>query len=189
MSSVKFGYMGIPFSNTEEMSHIFAKQFGFENAEFIPLMCAADTVAELLKGNVDYGVLATRNKFAGEVLESVNALKGHEDEIEIIETGWIPIHHCVFLKREGVEVKKLVSHIQAILQSDNSLKTLYPDAEREECEDTAYAAEMLANGTLSEDCAAVCRRDAGEHYGLYLAHENIEDNKENMTQFSLIKLK
>ena len=188
MSSVKFGYMGIPFSNTEEMSHIFCKQMGIEDAEFVPLMCAADTVSELLKGNVDYGVLATRNKFAGEVAESANALRGH-DEIEIVETGWIPIHHCVFLKNEGAKVKKIVSHIQAILQSDNSLRELYPDAEREECEDTAYAAEMLANGTLPDYCVAVCRKDAGEHYGLYLAHENIEDNKENMTQFSLIRLK
>ena len=83
---------------------------------------------------------------------------------------------------------RLVSHIQALQQSKDNLKRLYPDAVFEECEDTAYAAEMLAAGKLPEGSAAVCRRDAGEHYGLYLANENVEDNKENMTRFSIIKL-
>ena len=52
----------------------------------------------------------------------------------------------------------------------------------------AYAAEMLAVGKLPEGSAAVCRKDAGEHYGLFLANENVEDNPDNMTKFSLVKL-
>jgi prephenate dehydratase len=58
----------------------------------------------------------------------------------------------------------------------------------EECEDTAYAAEMLSEGMLEEGSAAVCRKDAGEHYGLYLDRENVEDREDNMTKFSLVRL-
>ncbi|MBQ8373231.1 MAG: hypothetical protein IJX35_02835, partial [Candidatus Methanomethylophilaceae archaeon] len=32
----------------------------------------------------------------------------------------------------------------------------------------------------------ICRRNAGEMFGLVMIHENIEDNKENMTQFHLL---
>ena len=73
-------------------------------------------------------------------------------------------------------------------QSRKNLEKLYPGAEFVECEDTAYAAEMLAEGKLPAGSAAVCRRDAGEHYGLFLANENVEDNPDNMTRFSLVKL-
>ena len=101
---------------------------------------------------------------------------------------WSPIHHCVFKRKKDDEVTSLVSHIQALMQSENNLKRLYPGAILVECEDTAYAAEMLSKGELPEGSAAVCRRDAGEHYGLYLDNENVEDNKDNMTKFSLVRL-
>ena len=35
----------------------------------------------------------------------------------------------------------------------------------------------------------MCRRDAGEFYGLFMANENVEDQKENMTRFAFLRLK
>lgn len=182
---IRVGYMGIPFSNSAEMSERLAKAIGLEECEHVALMSSAGVVSALMDGSIDYGVLAVCNRFAGPVMETREALEGKP--IESIRMEWTHIHHCVFLKHKDAKVTKLVSHIQALLQSKDNLHRLYPNAEFSECEDTAYAAEMLADGTLSDDCAAVCRRDAGEHYGLYLAHENVEDNKENMTQFSIIR--
>lgn len=184
---VKVGYMGIPLSNSDAMSREFCRDNGIGDAEFVPLVSAKDTVDALLKGEIDYGVLAVENRFAGTVIETRDALKGH-DEITEVDTKWTHIHHCVFKKSPDCQVRKLVSHIQALLQSQNNLKRIYPDAEFVECEDTAYAAEMLADGTLSDDCAAVCRRDAGEFYNLFLDSENVEDNKENMTRFLFVRL-
>ena len=182
---IRIGYMGIPFSNSAEMSQKLADAHGLGESEHVPLMSAKGVVDALMEGSIDYGVLAVTNRFAGTVLESQKAQEGLP--IESLRMEWTPIHHCVFVKGSDVRVTKVVSHVQALLQSRDSLERLYPDAELVECEDTAYAAEMLAEGIIGPECAAVCRKDAGEHYGLTLVHENIEDNKDNMTQFSLIR--
>ena len=179
--------MGIPFSNSEEMARIFSKKFDLRNVELIPLMSAKNVMDALVSREIDYGVLAVENKFAGIVEESRIAKEGVRGLIEL-DLMWSPIHHCVFKRNREDKVTRLVSHIQALLQSQNNLRRLYPDAVMEECEDTAYAAEMLSKGMLPEGSAAVCRRDAGEHYGLFLDNENVEDNKDNMTRFSLVRL-
>ena len=187
VDTVRIGYMGIPLSNSEAMSKEFASNLGLTDYQLAPLMSAKDTVDALLRREIDYGVLATENRFAGIVIETRDALEGH-DNIRTVETRWTHIHHCVFKKDPDCKITKLVSHIQALQQSKGNLRRLYPDAEFVECEDTAYAAEMLAKGMLADDCGAVCRRDAGEFYGLFMDNENVEDNKENMTQFSLVVL-
>lgn len=187
MRQIKVGYMGIPFSNSEEMAMVFSKKFDLRDVELVPLMSARNVMDELVSGRIDYGVLAVENKFAGIVEESRIAKEGVRGLMEL-DLMWSPIHHCVFKKSKDDKVTSLVSHIQALLQSQNSLRRLYPGAEFVECEDTAYAAEMLSKGELPEGSAAVCRRDAGEHYRLYLDNENVEDNKDNMTRFSLVRM-
>ncbi len=184
---IKVGYMGIPFSNSEEMAMVFSKKFDLKEVELIPLMSAKNVIDELVARRIDYGVLAVENKFAGIVEESEIAKKGVRN-LKELDLMWSPIHHCVFKRNKDDKVTKLVSHIQALMQSQNNLRRLYPGAEFIECEDTAYAAEMLSKGELPEGSAAVCRMDAGEHYGLLLDNENVEDNKDNMTKFSLVRL-
>ena len=184
---IRVGYMGIPFSNSEEMAMVFSKKFDLREVELVPLMSARNVIDELVAGRIDYGVLAVENRFAGIVEESRVAKMGVRN-LKELDLMWSPIHHCVFKRNKDDKVLRLVSHIQALLQSQNNLRSLYPGAEFVECEDTAYAAEMLSKGELPEGSAAVCRKDAGEHYGLYLDNENVEDNKENMTRFSLVRL-
>ena len=184
----RIGYMGIPLSNSEHMAKEFSKKFDIGDCELVALMSAKRVIAALVSGEIDYGVLATMNRFAGTVLETSSALKGRYD-IEKIDSMWTPIHHCVFTLNKDVKVTRIVSHIQALLQSEKNLNRLYPDAVWEECEDTAYAAEMLAKGMLPEGSAAVCRKEAGEYYDLHLANENVEDNEGNMTLFSFVRMK
>ena len=185
---VRVGYMGIPHSNSAHMARSFSEGLGLTDYELIPLMSARKVMDALVSGDIDYGVFATMNRYAGTVVETSTVMKNRSD-IETLGSMWTHIHHCVFKRDPEDKVTRLVSHIQALLQSENSLKRLYPDAVWEECDDTAYAAEMLAEGKLSEGSAAVCRRDAGEHYGLFLDSENVEDRKENMTLFAFVRMK
>ena len=46
----------------------------------------------------------------------------------------------------------------------------------------------IARYAVEYDCAVVCRKAAGEHYGLCLLKENIEDRGDNETFFYLISL-
>ena len=74
----RIGYMGIPFSNSEEMSQIFAREMGFDDAEHVPLVTSKDVVDALCNGKVDYGVVAVRNSTAGPVLETQRSLEGKD---------------------------------------------------------------------------------------------------------------
>lgn len=178
--------MGIPFSNSWEMARIFSGRIKEPDAELIPAVTSEGVVKELLKGSSDLGVLAVRNSSAGPVIETEEALEGLD--YRIVSEGDLHIHHCVFTKKPDSEITSVSSHIQALEQCRMSLSELYPGAEQKECSDTAYAAEMLAEGLLPETCAVLCKRSAGEHYGLHLAHENIEDADDNTTHFWLISL-
>lgn len=186
--TVRVAYMGVPGSNSEQAATELAGAMGWDVFALIPKETSRDTVDALDAGEADYGVVASRNVTAGPVLETEESLRGRDD-IEILRALWLPIHHCVFVRHPGTEVRHVASHIQALLQTKDHLASLFPGADRIEVSDTAVAAEMLSDGLLSEDTAVVCRRNAGEMFRLYLLHENIEDMEGNMTEFELLRLK
>ena len=186
--TTRIGYMGIPYSNSEEAALKFAKSKRWNGVVFVPLMSSEGVVRALESGDIDFGVVASSNITAGPVEETETALAG-KDDIEKVCTDSVPIHHCVFAKRVDAEIKAISSHIQALQQTRGNLDRLYPGTERVEVEDTAYAAEMLAAGDLPDTTAVVCRRNAGENYDLVMLHENIEDRSDNMTTFTLLRMK
>ena len=184
-SAIRIAYQGIPGSNSEEASALFAKNQGFLNVEYIPAVHSRGVVELLRRGQADYGVMATRNLIAGSVGESEEALSNFTHRT--VDAQWLPIHHCLFIKRPGQGFDTIASHVQALGQCAQRLKKNYPDKQLLEVEDTAIAARYLADGTLSETTAVLCRKNAGEMFGLTLAAENLEDDSRNMTEFVLIK--
>ena len=179
-------YMGIPGSNSEQAAIDFAEKMGLGDPEMLPRMDSQGTVRAMDEEGAEYGVVAVRNINAGPVIETQEALAGRDD-IECVDSIWVPIHHCVFVLPGTEKVEHVASHIQALLQTAGSLSALFPDADRIEVEDTAVAARYLSEGSLPEGTAAVCRANAGAMFGLEMIHENIEDRKDNMTEFHLLK--
>lgn len=186
--TVRIAYMGIPFSNSEEAAATFARQHGWTETELLPLISSAGVIGALDRNDADFGVVAVSNIAAGPVSETREALRGRQDIITL-DTVTVPIHHCIFIRRESCQINTLVSHPQALMQTAKHLLKIYPDTERLECADTALAAQYLADGTYPDTYAVVCRRNAGEHYGLWLAYENVEDRPDNMTSFDLLQLR
>lgn len=184
--TVTIAYMGIPGSNSEQAAKDFAAKLESDDFTFLPRMDSRGVVSALDDEGADYGVVAVENINAGPVIETREALAGRDD-IESVDSIWVPIHHCVFVKDGCTAVRHVASHIQALLQTASSLSRLFPDADRMEVEDTAVAARYLSEGSLPEDTAVVCRRNAGEMFGLRMIHENIEDRKDNMTEFHLLR--
>ena len=185
--TVTIAYMGIPGSNSEQAAMDFAAEMGWEDYDLLPRVDSRGVIRSMDEEGADYGVVAVANINAGPVIETREALEGRDD-IEFVLSFWVPIHHCVFVK-EGYDgpVRHIASHIQALLQTKGNLERLFPDADRIEVEDTAVAAEYLSEGKLSEDTAVVCRRNAGQMFGLRMIHENIEDRSDNMTEFHLLR--
>ena len=64
---MRIAYQGIPGSNSEAASAVFAANQGFISPEYIPAI-HSQGVTELLNcGAADYGVMATQNLVAGQV--------------------------------------------------------------------------------------------------------------------------
>ncbi len=183
--TVTIAYMGIPGSNSEQAAMDFAAEMGWEDYDLLPRVDSRGVIRSMDEEGADYGVVAVANINAGPVIETREALEGRDD-IEFVKSFWVPIHHCVFVRDGCTMVRHIASHIQALLQTAGNLEKLYPGTDRIEIEDTAIAARYLAEGRLSDDTAVVCRRNAGEMFGLRMVHENIEDRSDNMTEFHLL---
>ena len=185
---MKIGYQGIEGSNSRAAAENMAVRMQWRDVEYVPLVHSQGVVEAMQSGAVDYGVMATYNHRAGIVEETETALKGVS--YEVIAEECLPIHHFMFVKDPAVQhPAAIASHPQALKQCQAHLAQLEPDAKWIELEDTAIGARYLAEGILDPSTAILCRRNAGAAFGLYLLHENCEDDPTNATDFVMISLK
>ena len=186
---IRIGYQGEVGSNNEAAAEIFAEEQGFSKDEYelIPLVESRYVVSYLKANKIDYGVVASRNSVAGPVKETYEAIK--DEYFEFVQTVILPIHHCIFIKQhmEPENIKVVTSHIQALNQTKNNRHIRFPNWEDKETNDTASAARNLSEGIFPDDYAVICRKNAGERYGLKLVCENIEDVRNNRTEFRVYK--
>lgn len=135
------------------------------------------------KGFCEYGVLPIENSTAGSVFEVYDLMKKHK--FSIVRSIKLKVDHCL-ATNIGVElsdVKKVVSHKQALLQCSNYLKNLKVECEIED--NTAIAAKKLKeSGDTS--VAVICSRKCAEEYSLKILDSGIQDSSKNYTRFILI---
>lgn len=185
------GYQGIQGSNSEAASKLFVQRFAMEPATLVPLVTSNNVVQALREGSIDYGVMAVRNKIAGDVAETTGALQ--TIDYDIYGALAIPIRHCLF-KHPDVQVEgvtTIASHPQALLQTQKVRKQLYPTLSEAETPDTALAAKQLATGELPRTTMVLCSKQAGLQHGLELVHEDLKDLPDeivNETEFLVVRL-
>ena len=187
---IRIGYQGIEGSNAEQAAKDLVEKLRLTDVEYVPLVDSPHVIKAMKTGETDYGVCAVYNSAAGMVLETFFATNG----VELLIRGetTMNIHHCLFKKSPDIPNEKLkfvASHILAIKQCENHIKYTYPQLKTIEVEDTGKAAKDLAEGVLSAEYAVLCRKNAGDMFGLCLIDENIEDFKDNRTHFCLFELK
>lgn len=184
---IKIGYQGDIGSNSEEAASKFIQQLGIKDYELIPLISSKNVIKYFVNKEIDYAVLAVKNSITGTVVETAEALIGHN--LTILDSLELPIHHCLFIK-QGVSFDKIntvASHIQALKQTREHRLAMFPNLVELEVEDTAVAAIKLANDTYPDNYAVICRKNAGLDNGLVLLAENIEDDSNNRTTFFIYK--
>lgn len=187
---IRIGYQGIEGSNAEQAAKDLVKKLDLRDVEYVPLVDSPHVIKAMKTGETDFGVCAVYNSAAGMVLETFFATNG----VELLIRGetTMNIHHCLFKKRDDIPDENLrfvASHILAIKQCENSIRYRYPQLKSIEVDDTGKAAKDLSEGELTEEYAVLCRKNAGEMFGLCLMDENIEDYKDNRTHFCLFELK
>ena len=135
------------------------------------------------KGLCEYGVLPIENSTAGSVLEVYDLMNKYS--FYIARSIRVKISHCLAVL-PGVEksqIKKVISHTQALSQCTEYLKNSKFDYEA--VENTAVSAKKVAESD-DKTLACLCSKECAEIYGLKILEENVEDNSNNYTRFILI---
>jgi len=162
----------------------------FRHPPTIQYLRTYDSVFSAIEnGFCEYGVLPLENSTAGSVNRVYRAMKNHN--FRIVRCIRLKIdHHLAVPKGVKLEdIREVVSHEQALAQCDGYLtamgKRIGAEIAQTQYNNTAAAAEMVANSTR-RDVAAICSRRSAEQYGLEILDTNIQDNPNNFTRFICI---
>ncbi len=135
-------------------------------------------------GLCEFGVLPIENSTAGSVLEVYDLMRKHN--FHIVRTVRVRISHCLAAlpDAELKDIKRVISHPQALMQCEEFLKKSNLHAEADE--NTAVAAKRVADGT-DKTVAALCSKECAAEYGLKILKADVQDSDANYTRFILIK--
>ena len=136
------------------------------------------------QGLCKYGVLPLENSTAGSVNRIYDLMMQYD--FHIVRSARIKVDHCL-LVNEGTQlsdIKEVISHEQALTQSENFLKTL-PGVKVTAVENTAVAARKIMESGR-KDLACLSSRDCAELYGLKCLKAGVQDSGSNFTRFICI---
>ncbi len=135
------------------------------------------------KGFCEYGVLPIENSTAGSVLEVYDLMNKYS--FYIVRSVRVKVNHCLVGVKGATkkDVKKIISHSQALSQCSEYLKDLA--IKSESVENTALAAQIVSQ-TNDKSLACLCRKECAEIYNLEVIEENVQDNMANYTRFIVI---
>lgn len=140
--------------------------------------------AAVESGLCEFGVLPIENSTAGSVLEVYDLMRKHN--FHIVRTVRVRIAHCLCAlpDAELKDIKKVISHPQALMQCDEFIKKsgYKPEAD----ENTAIAARRVAESG-DKTLAALCSKECADSYGLKVLKENVQKSDANYTRFILIQ--
>lgn len=135
------------------------------------------------KGLCEYGVLPIENSTAGSVNEVYDLMKKYD--FYIVKAIRLKIDHCLAAikgAKKG-DIKKVVSHPQALSQCGEFIKR--SGLESAISENTATAARDLSkSGDTS--VAVLCSKECAALYGLEVLEEAVQDAPSNYTRFICI---
>ncbi|MDD2268067.1 MAG: prephenate dehydratase [Eubacteriales bacterium] len=135
----------------------------------------------------DYGILPLENSLHGSVTEVYDLMNKYK--FHISKAVKLQINHSL-LALPGTklsDIKEIVSHEQAIGQSEAFLETL-SSVKITVCENTAKAAKTVAESGR-KDLAAISSKSCAELYGLNSLKEDVQDSHNNHTRFICISKK
>jgi prephenate dehydratase/chorismate mutase/prephenate dehydratase len=146
----------------------------------VPKRTFAEAFDAVMSGETDAGLLPIENSQAGSVHEVYDLLRSSQ----LFVNGEIcrPINHCLLcLPGQTLgQIKRVLSHPQALAQSDAYLRGL--GVEVVAAYDTAGSAKLIREQGL-EGVAAVASARAAELYELDILASGIQTIKDNYTRF------
>lgn len=153
-------------------THQAAEQY-FENLE--PVFCS--TIREVFESETEVKFVPVENSLGGGVSDTVDLLREKGDII----TGEIrlPIQHALISETSKEEIEKVVSHPQALSQSQEIINE--NGWETEEASSTAQAVEEISEGE-----AALASEIAAEINNKQVLETSVQDTDSNVTRFFVL---
>ncbi len=181
--SLKIGISGNRGSFSEEAANYYCLKNKIEKFEFSYLIGVENALKALTEEKVEKAVFPIENSNGGAVLEALYAMSNYVFKIE--EIYEIDVKHNLLVKPgiKAGQIKKIVSHPQALKQCRMYLQRKWEGVELEEYSDTASAANDISKGVLGVICAAIAPKICAPMYGLEILEESIQDLKFNYTSF------
>ncbi|MGC6769692.1 prephenate dehydratase [Enterococcus sp. LJL128] len=179
---MKVGYLGPESSFTHT-----ATKTAFPNAELIPFHSIPACIKGVEFHEVDLGVVPIENTLEGSVNTTVDYLfhqgkgqipVGAELVLPIFQQLMVNTNH----QNNWHQVTRILSHPQALAQSQEFISRYFPNAVLEATPSTAYAANFVA-AHPELTIAAIAPKLSAEKYGLTIVKEDIQDVAINRTRF------
>ncbi|MBE6546577.1 MAG: prephenate dehydratase [Ruminococcaceae bacterium] len=132
-----------------------------------------------------YGVIPIENSTAGSVKRVYDLMVSRN--FRIVRTVRIKIDHNLLAKPGASlsDIREIYSHEQAISQCASFLASLGSDVKITRVENTAKAAQMVAESDR-RDVASLSSRSCAGQYGLSVLASAVQDNGNNHTRFICI---
>ena len=176
-SGMKVAYSGVAGA----FAYIAACKL-FNNARKISYPNFESAYEACVNGECDAVVLPIENSYNGEV----GAVTDLMFSGPLLVNGIIDIDitHCLLASSNATmaDIKKVISHPQALAQCKNYIRS--HGFEEEEFENTALAAEFVANSN-DTSIAAIASETAASLFGLKILEKNINESRSNTTRFAV----
>ncbi|MDF1580142.1 MAG: prephenate dehydratase [Desulfuromonadales bacterium] len=163
-------------------THVAAmRQFGM-SAQLVALKSIPSVFEEVERDRAKYGVVPVENSNEGVVSHTLDMFVA--SELKVIAEVLLEISHDLLSAAgELSDIRKVISHPQALGQCRSWLDENLPDATLVDVGSTARAAQMVVDDPAA---AAIASEMAASLYGLKVVKKKIEDNPHNFTRFLVI---
>lgn len=180
------GVSGDTGSFSEEAALLYSKNLN-QPVELKYLIDIESVLAAIEDKKIDFGILPVVNLKGGLVKMAFKAMGKYL--FEMVDELWLKVEHCLLIKPEVKlnDIKKIVSHPQAIAQCQRYLQIHFPNIKYIEWQNTAKAARDLSEGRLSNYTAVIGHKNAASEYKLKIAAQCIQDDNPNLTAFIIVK--
>ncbi|MFZ2585231.1 MAG: prephenate dehydratase [Enterococcus aquimarinus] len=179
---MKVGYLGPKNSFTHQ-----AAKSCFPENQLTSYQTIAACIHSVYQEEITYGVIPIENSLEGSVNDSIDRLF-HLGDLVVLGEIVLPIKQQLLVANQTTQIEKILSHPQALAQSQQFLYEYYPTVPIEAVSSTTYAAEFVAQHP-DLGLAAIASKKAATEYGLNILSADIQDNLFNQTRFWIISRK
>jgi chorismate mutase/prephenate dehydratase len=134
-------------------------------------------------GRASLGLVPVENTVEGTVYATLDGFSETGPEMTVIQEVSLPIRHVLASASPLSEIKRVVSHPQALAQCRLWLEEKLPGAKKEPVATTSHGAAIASS---EPGTAAVCSAKAAEVNRIEILSRDIQDRSHNRTRFWVV---